>query len=145
MEFKTAAHRAVYEKMVGWMKEMFGEQALVRPDAPIVTMRVGSALVHVHALSWGDDDATVVTLAYVVTGAEPTADLMRFLLQKNHAMRFGAFSLDEDCDIIFEHTIVGSTLQKEELKASVFAVAGVADDYDDQIVARYGGQRAMDR
>jgi hypothetical protein len=59
-------------------------------------------------------------------------------------MRFGAFGVDKDGDIIFEHTIVGSTIDKEELKSSVKAVLSVADHYDDDIVSRWGGKRALD-
>lgn len=73
------------------------------------------------------------------------AELMKFLLRENDRMRFGAYGLDEDEDIFFEHTIVGSTCDKEELKASVVAVVMTADDADDKIIAKWGGQRAVDR
>jgi hypothetical protein len=60
-------------------------------------------------------------------------------------MRFGAFGLDSDNDVFFEHSIVGSTSDKVELKASVMAVVMTADRYDDQISSRWGGTRAVDR
>jgi len=69
---------------------------------------------------------------------------MQFLLRKNDDMRFGAFGLDRDMDIFFEHTIVGSTCDKEELRATVMAVLQTADKYDDEIVAKWGGERAVD-
>lgn len=145
MEFKTASQKACYEKIGPWMKEIFGDFAQARPDMPVFGVVVGSALAQIAVYPWGDDDATICTRAYVVTGAEITPDLMMFLLRSNDDMRFGAFGLDRDNDIFFEHTIVGSTCDKEELKASVFAVVMTADRYDDQIMARWGGQRAMDR
>jgi hypothetical protein len=94
---------------------------------------------------WGDDDATVQTWSYLVTGAELTPDLMRYLLEKNEQLRFGAFGMDSDGDILFSHTIVGSSCEKTSLKASVMAVVMISDKYDDEIVARWGGQRALDR
>jgi hypothetical protein len=40
---------------------------------------------------------------------------------------------------------VGSTCDREELKALVMAVATTADRLDDEIVAKWGGERAMDK
>jgi hypothetical protein len=70
---------------------------------------------------------------------------MRYLLQENDRMRFGSFGVDKDDDVFFEHTIVGSTCDKEEIKASVMAVVITADQYDDQIIAKWGGKRALDQ
>ncbi|MCS6860786.1 MAG: YbjN domain-containing protein [Abditibacteriales bacterium] len=145
MEFETQAQRACYEKVLPWMKELFGEFAIARDDIPAIGVFVGSAVAQVVVYPWGDDDAVLCTRAYVVTGAELTPDLMYFLLRENADMRFGAFGVDSDDDIFFEHTIVGSTCDKNELKASVMTVVMIADHYDDQIVARWGGQRALER
>ncbi len=145
MEFKTAAQKACYEKVGPWVKELFGAFSMAREDAPVFAVMSGSAIAYVSVAPWGDDDATITVRAYVVTGAEPTQDLMHYLLQKNDTMRFGAFGMDEDDDIFFEHTIVGSSCDKDELKASVMAVLMTADRFDDEIVARWGGQLAFDR
>jgi len=145
MEFSTQAQKACYEKIAPWMKELFGEFAQARENAPVFVVMVGSALAQTIVLPWGDEDATITTRAYVVSGAELTPDLMHYLLRENADMRFGAFGVDDDGDILFEHTIVGSTCDKEELKASVMAVVVTTDRYDDQIVARWGGQRALER
>ncbi len=145
MEFKTPTQKTTYEKIVPWMKELFGTFAQVRADVPVMGVMVGSALAQVSVFPWGDHDATITVRAYVVTGAELTPDLAHYLLRKNADMRFGAFGVDDDGDILFEHTIVGSTCDKEELRSSVMAVALTADQFDDEIVARWGGQRALDR
>lgn len=55
---------------------------------------------------------------------------------------FGEFGLDPEKDIFFEHTIVGSTCDKEELRASIMASVMNSDDYDDKIEAKWGGQTA---
>jgi hypothetical protein len=105
----------------------------------------GSAFAQIGVFPWGDDDALITTRSYVVTGIELTAELMRFLLHENAGMRFGAFGIDEDGDVIFEHSIVGSTCDQRELESSVTAVAATADEYDDRIVSRWGGERALDQ
>ncbi len=145
MEFSTPCQKQIYEKITPWMHELFGTFVHMRDDAPAFAVVVGTALAQVFVVPWGEDNASVTIRSYVVTGAEPTSELMHFLLRENDSMRFGAFGLDRDNDIFFEHTIVGSTVDKEELKASVMAVVITADRYDEKITERWGGQRAIDR
>lgn len=145
MEFKHVTQKTTYEKVGQWMRELFGGVVHVRQDAPVYGVRFGSAFVQVSISPWGENEAIITTRSYVVYGANLREDLLKYLLRKNDEMRFGAFALDGDGDIVFSHTIVGSTCQKEELKASVYAVMKVADQYDDEIVGRWGGERALDR
>jgi hypothetical protein len=145
MDFKSDAQKQVYEKIAPWMGEIFGTFVMAREDAPTFGLGLGSAFVQVGVMPWGDNDATVTARSYVVTGAELTPDLLLYLLRENDRMRFGAFGVDEDNDIFFEHTIVGSTCDKEELKSSVMAVVITADQYDEKITSKWGGQRALDR
>jgi hypothetical protein len=145
MQFQTAAQEDCYNKIALWMREIFGKFPCARQDVPGLGLFMGSALVEVLIFPWGDDDATINTRSYVVTDIERKPDLMRFLLEENAKMIFGAFGLDVNGDIIFEHSIVGSTCDKKELESSVRAVLEIADKYDDKIVAEWGGMRALDR
>ena len=145
MEFETQAQKACYEKVAPWVTELFGGSVLRKPDKPIIGVMHGSAFAQVGIFPWGDDDTIITTRAYVVTGTELTPELMRFLLEENAGMRFGAFGVDDEGDIILEHSIVGSTCDQKELESSVIHVARTADEYDDQIVARWGGERALDQ
>jgi hypothetical protein len=145
MQFETAAQEACYNKVALWMHELFGKFPCARQDIPGLGLFMGSALVEVLILPWGEEDTVINNRAYVVTGTQLTEDLMRFLLQQNSQMIFGAFGVDPKGDILFEHTIVGSTCDKRELESSVHAVLEVADEYDDKIVEQWGGFRALDR
>jgi len=66
------------------------------------------------------------------------------LLELNHELPVGAFSLIGD-DIFYSHSIFGSALTPKNLLGAIAAVANVADDYDDRLGAKYGGQTALDR
>ncbi|MCA9791105.1 MAG: YbjN domain-containing protein [Candidatus Eremiobacteraeota bacterium] len=145
MKFDSPAQEECYKKILPWMQEMFGEFVGKRVEVPEFGVRVGSAFAQTAIYPMGEDDAVISTRAYVVTGAELTADLMHFLLRENDRMTFGAFGVDEDGDIFFEHTIVGSTCDQPELKTSVSSVVLIADEYDDLIAEKWGGQRAIDR
>lgn len=145
MEFQTEAQQACYDKVAVWMRELFGQFPCARQDFPGLGLFMNSALVEVLIYPWDQDDAVINTRSYVVTGADISQGLMDFLLRENVKMRFGAFGLDEAGNILFEHTIVGSTCDKRELESSVKAVLEIADEYDDPIVSRWGGKRALDR
>ena len=145
MRFESSAQKACYEKILPWMQEMFGDFAGQRKEVPEFGVLVGSAFAQTSIYPFGESDAVISTRAYVVTGAELTADLMHYLLRENDRMTFGAFGLDEEGDIFFEHSILGATADKEELKSSVSSVVLIADEYDDNIVEKWGGKRAIDR
>ena len=145
MEFETKAQEEVYRKVEGYLKELFGEMVRPMPDKPkFITMPMGSAIAYVGIIPWTEDEAVINIRSYVVTDAEIDDELMHFLLQKNGEVIFGAFGLDSDDDIFFDHTILGSTCDKEEIAHSIMSVLSVADKYDDEIRSRWGGNRAID-
>lgn len=145
MQFKTRAQEATYKKTEQMLRQLFGEMVHVVQEAPIFVIPSGTTLTHIIVSPWGEKDATITVRAYVTFGSDLAPDLLHFLLRQNDTMRFGAFGIDADGDIFFEHTIVGSTCDKEELRASVMAVAQAADLYDEQIMQKWGGMRAIDR
>jgi len=145
MQFETTAQQTCYEKVSTWMHELFGEMVIVNEERPLFWLRSGSAYVRVNVYAWGTDDAAIMARAYVVYGAEITPELMRYLLQENTTRWFCAFGIDQDGDITFDHTIVGSTCEKLELRTTVLTVAQTADQYDDEIVRRFGGQTDLDQ
>jgi hypothetical protein len=117
----------------------------VLPDRPAFIIQVGTTLTHIVVAPWGSDDSVVMVRSYVVYQAELVPELMEFLLRENDTKRFGAFGIDRDGDIFFEHSIVGTSCDKGELRASALAVVSTADEYDEQIVQRWGGMREVDR
>jgi hypothetical protein len=79
-----------------------------------------------------------------VQGVQLEEDLLLGLLELNHTIPFGAFSLVGE-DIYFSHSLFGRSLDRTNVLGAVAAVANVADEYDDRIVAKYGGQTALQR
>ncbi len=145
MEFENAAQQETYEKVKSWMIDLFGDEfTFVDPDRPRFMLTKGSAAASIYVNAWGEDNATIWVRAWVVQKVELAPDLMHYLLLKNNEALFGAFGVDEEGDIFFEHTIAGVTCDREELRASVVAVLVSADEYDDQIVERWGGMSALD-
>ena len=145
MEFSNETQKAHFEKIGAYMKDLFGEMGGTLNNYPGYYLMMGSAIINVFILPWGDKETVVNCRAYVVTGAERSKEMLEYLLRENYDMRFGAFGLDKEGAVTFEQNIVGSTCDKNELKASIMAVLGTADKYDDEIVSRWGGKRASDR
>ena len=76
--------------------------------------------------------------------AEPEyVELLKELLRLNSDLPLGAFSV-VDKDIFFSHSFLGRTLIGEQLIASLNSVATISDEYDEKLVARYGGETALD-
>lgn len=108
------------------------------------TINRGSTQVMIVIRPFTKDDTCVECIANVVTGANISNELMRFLLRKNAELHFGAFGLLFDDTITFANSLTGKNLDVNELKTSLNAVAVIADYYDDIIVEMAGGKRAAD-
>jgi len=145
MEFQTTAQKDCYERIAPWMTDLFGDSAVAFEDEPLFIITIGSAVASTRVVPWGDDEALITTRAFVVTDVEMTPELSYYLLRANNGIYFGRFALDNEDDIVFEHSLVGSSCDRIELRHSVTTVVRLADDYDDEIVARWGGKRALDR
>ena len=145
-QFQTETQAKVYANVAQILKDQFGAQARPNDQAPQFNIRAGSAFVTV-VVSPINDKATVVrAYSWVVTGAESSTELRQFLLEQNFNMRFGGYATEPGTgDILFTHAVLGEGLDTDELMWTVMAVANTADEADDQIVQRFGGQRAVDR
>jgi hypothetical protein len=118
------------------------------PSAPTFEVRLktldGSAITHVSIAPTEGSEFLVRTNAWVLSHVEQSPDLCVDLLRRNAKNDLGAYYLSEDHHVGFSHSIMGSSLDPNELRASVVAVATVADRDDDELQRLYGGYRATD-
>src|SRR3954465_7955467 len=124
------------------LEKMLGDsQAYRKIEDGLYCIKQGSTLVMISAHPWGDR-AVVRLAAQLVKGVTMEVPLALQLLEMNALLRFGAFAYVPAGDvIIFSHTLLGGdTLDGEELTTTIRDVAIIADEYDDRIAARYGGQ-----
>jgi type III secretion system-like peptide-binding chaperone len=115
-------------------------------DDSLYVIKQGSAYVMISVVPWGDNRAMVRCASQLVKGIDVDGPLAIQLLELNAHLRFGAFAWDPgEHTVIFTHTILGgTTLDPEELMATLRDVALIADEYDDKLVKKYGGQRMID-
>jgi hypothetical protein len=141
----VAASCAHIEKALG------RSPAFRKVDDRLYVVKQGSSYVMITVISTGaraghDDRAVVRVVSQVVSGVRPEPSLFRQLLILNSKLRFGAFAYVPEGELIlFTHSILGGEdMDPKELVATVHDVALIADEYDDRIVARYGGARMQD-
>ncbi|MBA3538604.1 MAG: YbjN domain-containing protein [Deltaproteobacteria bacterium] len=115
-------------------------------DDSLYVIKQGSAYVMISVVPWGDNKAMVRCASQLVKGVDVDGPLAKQLLELNAHLRFGAFAWDPgEQTVLFTHTILGgTTLDGEELIATLRDVALIADEYDDKLMKKYGGQRMID-
>ena len=115
--------------------------AFRRLDAHLFIVKQGSTYVMINIVPLGVHRAQVRCVAQLVKGVDMTHELAVELLGLNAKLRFGAFAFEANGQLLlFVHSLLGGdTLYAEELTTSLADVALIADEYDDKIIARYGG------
>lgn len=123
-------------------KALKKSSAFRKIDDGLYVVKQGSSMVMISVLAWKADRAVVRCVAQLVKGVTMEMPLAMQLLEMNAMLRFGAFGYVPAGEVvIFSHTLLGGpSLNAEELTATVRDVAIIADEYDDRIAARYGGQ-----
>lgn len=141
--FRSRTQEQVYRQVREYLNDLV-EEHFDDAEHCDFYMKFGSTIVEIAVEPYEQDDAVVDIVAYCVQGVDPTPELMRELLRINAEVRMGAFSLVEN-DVFFSHAFLGRRLDPGQLLASLSHVATVADEYDDVIVSRFGGETAIDR
>lgn len=123
-----------------------GNKAYRKIEDKLYVVKQGSSYVMINVVPWGERRAILRCVAQLVKGVNMTGTLAMQLLQINSVLRFGAFAhVKQDNLVLFLHSILGGdTLDPEELLATIRDVALIADDWDDKIIERFGGQRMQD-
>jgi hypothetical protein len=136
----------------GHIEKVLGKSPAFRKvEDRLYVVKQGSSYVMISVIATGpkshhNEKAVVRVVSQVVAGVNPEPSLFRQLLILNGQLRFGAFAYVPDGNLIlFTHSILGGAqMDEREVVATVHDVALVADEYDDRIVARYGGSRMQD-
>lgn len=142
-EFHSACQEEVYTQVKRFLDELVDEHYDDAEHCDFY-LKYGSTLVEISIHPFEEDNAVIEMLAYCVQGVKPTSGLMRELLSLNAEVPLGAFSITDD-DVYFSHSFLGRNLQAEQFIASLNSVAAIADEYDELIISRYGGQTALER
>ena len=115
----------------------WGERAFMRVEAGAVIFLVGSPM---------GADALLNVRCYPVRDVErPDADLGEYLARLNADQLFGGFSIDEDSDVCFDYSMLGSAVTAEAVHLAVEVVARASTMYAQEIISRWGGVTSLDK
>jgi hypothetical protein len=122
-----------------------GSPAYRKIEGGLYVVKQGSTLVMISVHPW-KNHAVVRLAAQLVKGVSMEVALALELLELNALLRFGSFAYVPAGEVvIFSHTLLDRDLSDpEEFMQTIRDFAVVADDYDDRISARYGGQTMQD-
>lgn len=141
MEFEHEHHRQVHLRVKEYLDELF-EDPYLDPETAHFYVGYGSTVLEISVEPYGPEETFILVTAYCVQGVQVEEDLLRGLLDLNHRLPVGAFSL-VGTDIFYSYGIFGKALDRKNLLGAIAAVATLSDDYDDRIVSKYGGQTAL--
>ena len=142
-QFHTECQEEVYRQVKTYLDELVEEHFDDATHCDFY-LKYGSTVLEISIGAYEEDDAVVEVLAFCVQGVEPTFELMSELLRLNVEVPLGAFSMVGQ-DIFYSHSFLGRRLRPEQLIASLDSVASISDLYDERLVARYGGETALER
>lgn len=142
-QFHTQCQEEVYRQVKNYLDELVDEHFDDAEHCDFY-LKYGSTVLEISIIPYEEDDAVIEVLAFCVKGVEPTAELMAELLELNSEVALGAFSMVGN-EIFFSHSFLGRRLRPEQLIASLDLVASISDEYDEQIVSKYGGETAIER
>lgn len=141
-QFHTQCQEEVYRQVKTYLDELV-EEHFDDADHCDFYLKYGSTVLEISIDAFEEDDAVIEVLAFCVQGVEQTFELMRELLQLNAEVPLGAFSM-VGSDIFYSHSFLGRRLRPEQFIASLDSVASISDLYDERLVARYGGETALE-
>ena len=100
----------------------------------------GSTAVFVSAHSWQDRYTIIELVCPVLNNVDVSEELMKRLNELNEKLYFGK-AYWRNKEVWIAHNLLGDHLDSDELIACVGMMAVVADHLDDELKARFGGQR----
>ena len=143
MAFEHLLQEETFHKVKEYLGELF-DSPYHDPENDHFYVRYGTTVLEISVDAYGPEEAVVTLMSYCAQGVEVEEDLLLGLLELNHEMSLGAFAL-VGSDVFFTYSLFGRDMEPRDLLRAITAVANIADEYDDRIVARYGGQTALER
>lgn len=109
------------------------------------SLRHESTRVFVRVLDFGDGDTLVEVFAPVLIDVPLTPALFEYVATQN-TYRFGKLSIlksDGSASGVLQvsHSLLGNTLDEEELVGPVAMLATLANNLDDELQPQFGGRR----
>ena len=136
----------VKDKVQRILTEEFGSVSIDRDGDFFV--RFGSTKVFIAVKGVNETTTFVNSFAFILEDVPLTPEVYRWAATDGQDYRFGHAKVIERDNglgrIVFQHVLLGDFLDAEELKWAVIALGQAADELDDELKARFGGNRFIE-
>jgi hypothetical protein len=127
------------------------ERAMVSIDKDgDYSFEMGSTRVFVRVVAHPNGEATLISVfAPVLFNVPLSPEFFEFIARNTDALIFGHIILTEGQDarhgnLMVVHKLLGDYVDGDELLYAAYGVAGAADSFDDDLKAKFGGDRFSD-
>lgn len=141
-QFHTRCQEEVYRQVKSYLDELVDEHFDDAEHCDFY-LKYGSTVLEISIEPYEEDDAVIEVLAFVVQGVDPSFEMMQDLLRLNSEVPLGAFSMVGK-DVFYSHSFLGRRMRPEQFITSLDSVASISDEYDEKLVAKYGGETALE-
>ncbi len=132
------------ERLERDLTALFGPGAFERWSEGALVSVVGGTVIFV-VVSPFDDDAVVNVRTYLARRPDTVdGSLALHLVRLNAECLFGGFSIDDDGDVCFDHSLLASAATREALRAAVRSVVDAAERHAGEVLARWGGLSSLE-
>jgi hypothetical protein len=129
-------------------------QAYLTSEGPVLVdsdgdygIRSGSSQTYVRVLAHPNGEASLVTVfTPLLRGVTPTPELYEYVATHQSGQIFGRLFVSsqegaDTVDLYLDHALLGDFLDREELLYAAYGISGTADDLDDELKEKFGGER----
>lgn len=106
--------------------------------------RNGSTVAFVRVSPWFDDHTVVFIFSHLANNVPPSPELFEFVARRSNSFVMGHLGCTEldngTVRVHMGHTLLGDYLDPQELIDALDGILGSADELDDEIVSRFGGE-----
>jgi hypothetical protein len=106
--FEHTIQEETFRKVKEYLGELF-EEPYHDPENDHFYVRYGTTVLEISVEPYGPEEAMVTIMSYCVQDVEVEDDLLLGLLELNHQLLCGSFSVVGN-DIFFAHSLFGSSL-----------------------------------
>jgi hypothetical protein len=130
-----------------------GLKVMLGGDRFTVSFNDTSTHLTIRVQEWGTNDdgeprTVVLVNAPILWGVSPTPEVFEWVARKGGSRWLGHVEVhdadDGKVNLIFSHTLLGDTLDQPELETAIWGLLTVADTWDDELKAKFGGSRSSD-
>ena len=124
-------------------------------DTLAVRFQDASTQVHLRVVEGkpnedGEPSTLIHVTAPILRAVDPSPALYEWVAREGSDAMFGHVMVLDDSKepgklfLLMRHTLLGDYLDPDELQATLWAVLGSADRWDDMLQQRFGGKRSID-